>query len=372
MKNQEEILTQFDNSKGTFEQFKNATCQLITDLLVAKNIEIHNISGRLKDRLSLEKKIKLKQNKYTKLSEITDIAGIRIISFFEDEVDQIANVITKEFEIDELNSIDKRQKDYDRFGYLSLHFVVKMSSSRLKLTEYKKYSGFKLEIQIRSILQHAWAEIEHDLGYKSKESIPNEVKRNFSRVAALLETADLEFSKLKESIEDYETTVDEKVKLHPETTDLNLASFNSFVRNNKTLLSIDKAMSKATKSKLDMEFFEDSDTYLEEFKFLRIKSIRELEELLKKYRSEIINFAVALTSKDDEDIVFDDEPTYVRGSSIFYLNYLMVLERNNPELLVDFIKNYKGFYNSEPNKFNEFYNDVINSYNKTKNLRQHR
>ncbi|MFT7901072.1 (p)ppGpp synthetase [Tenacibaculum ascidiaceicola] len=363
MKNKDDILNDFDNSKTTYNQFKNAVCQLITDLLVANNIKIHNISGRLKERTSLEKKIKSKQNKYSKLTEITDIAGIRIITFFEDEVDKIADIINKEFKIDPINSIDKRDKEFDRFGYLSLHFVVKLSESRLKLTEYKKYKNLKLEIQIRSILQHAWAEIEHDLGYKTKESIPNQVKRNFSRVAALLETADLEFSKLKDSIELYESTIDEKVKHHPESTDLNMASFNSFIHNNKTLLSVDKALSKATNCKLDMEFYDNGDTYLKEFKLLNISSIQQLEELLKKYKNDIIQFALAFVGEKEDD----DDGMYIRGSSIFYLNYLLVLQKNNPELLEDFIKNYKGFYNTEDYRYNEFYESVMNSYEKTKN-----
>jgi putative GTP pyrophosphokinase len=366
MEKKENILSEFDNSKANYEQFKNATCQLITDLLVANDVKIHNISGRLKERVSLEKKIKTKQNKYSKLSEITDIAGIRIITFFEDEVDTIADIITNEFKVDSINSIDKRLKDYDRFGYLSLHFVVEMSEDRLKLTEYQKYSGLKTEIQIRSILQHAWAEIEHDLGYKSKESIPNQVKRNFSRVAALLETADLEFSKLKDSIEIYESTVDEKVRLHPETTDLNMASLNSFIHNNKTLLAVDKSLSKATNCPLDMEYFDESDGYLKEFKFLNINSIQELEELIKKHKTQIVKFALAFAGKKDDDDD-DDDASYTRGSSIFYLNYLLALQRNNPDMFEEFIKKYKGFYTNNSDGYDEYYKKIVISYEKLKN-----
>ena len=64
---------------------------------------------------------------------------------------------------------------------------------RMVLRENKAFEGLKCEIQIRSVLQHAWAEIEHDLGYKSELTIPKEVRRSFSRLAGLLELGDKEF-----------------------------------------------------------------------------------------------------------------------------------------------------------------------------------
>lgn len=67
-----------------------------------------------------------------------------------------------------------------------------------KLTEYT------FEIQFRTVLQHAWAEIEHDLGYKSEYSIPLSMRREFSRVAGLLELADETFEKLKHQLNDYD------------------------------------------------------------------------------------------------------------------------------------------------------------------------
>ena len=98
---------------------------------------------------------------------MTDITGVRVITYFADQVDEIAKVMEGEFNIDIKNSIDKRDiLDPDRFGYLSLHYViVSLSSARCALAEYRSFSELKAEVQVRSILQHAWAEIEHDLGY---------------------------------------------------------------------------------------------------------------------------------------------------------------------------------------------------------------
>lgn len=83
---------------------------------------------------------------------------MRIITYFSEDVDKIASIIQSEFEVDEHNSVDKRIKlDPVRFGYLSLHYVVKLNSTRVRLSEYIIFKDLKVEIQIRSILQHAWA-----------------------------------------------------------------------------------------------------------------------------------------------------------------------------------------------------------------------
>jgi putative GTP pyrophosphokinase len=84
---------------------------------------------------------------------------------------------------------------------LSLHYIAQLNTARSALVEYRKFSGIKFEIQIRSILQHAWAEIEHDLGYKSEVAIPRDLKRRFSRLAGLLEIADDEFATIRDQLD---------------------------------------------------------------------------------------------------------------------------------------------------------------------------
>ena len=172
------ILQEYDEKLLLYKTFELKMQHLLNDLLDAQNLKVHSVSTRVKERASLEKKLSLKK-KYNNIQEVTDILGLRIVTFFEDEVDKVAEIISKEFEIDASNSIDKRVIEYDKFGYSSLHYIVSLNSSRNNLAEYKSCKNLKFEIQIRSILQHAWAEIEHDIGYKSKGSIPEIVKRNF-------------------------------------------------------------------------------------------------------------------------------------------------------------------------------------------------
>ncbi|WP_186378200.1 GTP pyrophosphokinase family protein [Yersinia rochesterensis] len=211
-----EILIEYDKLKPTYESYSKAMMSLISSLLLSHDINIHSISVRVKERRSLELKVDAKGG-YEKISDITDVVGLRIISHYADEVDLIANVIEQEFFIDRENSIDKRESlGTDKFGYLSLHYIVTIYEARSKLTEYKEFKDIKFEIQVRSILQHTWAEIEHDIGYKSEAGIPAHMKRKFSRLAGLLEIADSEFINIRESLKQYEieakTSIDSGVK----------------------------------------------------------------------------------------------------------------------------------------------------------------
>jgi ppGpp synthetase/RelA/SpoT-type nucleotidyltranferase len=156
---------------------------LVISLLNESGIRPHSVTSRVKTPSSLERKILKRPMGYESLDAIHDLSGIRITTYFADEVDRVAELIIREFEIDEQNSIDKRRTlDPDRFGYLSLHFVASIKNPRDELPEYARFAGTKIEIQIRSILQHAWAEIEHDLGYKTAHAIPDSVRRQFAKV----------------------------------------------------------------------------------------------------------------------------------------------------------------------------------------------
>jgi putative GTP pyrophosphokinase len=97
-------------------------------------------------------------------------------------------------------------EDPEKFTYSSLHFVCLLNEHRSCLGEYQKYTELKFEIQVRSILQHAWAEIEHDW-YDLQNQLPAEIKRRFSRLAGLLDLADSEFLDIRKKKIEYERSV---------------------------------------------------------------------------------------------------------------------------------------------------------------------
>jgi ppGpp synthetase/RelA/SpoT-type nucleotidyltranferase len=184
-----------------YEKFEKLLKSLIEKLLEMEGVSTQ-VSSRTKSAISFREKIERKDktgNAYDNpMSEVTDIVGIRIITYYLEDIDRICSIIKKEFEIDEKNSLDKSAiLAIDQFGYKSVHYIVSLSSVRRDLPEWTEFSKFKAEIQVRTILQHAWAEIDHEIRYKKEENIPVEIKRRVYRLMALFELADEEFQNLK-------------------------------------------------------------------------------------------------------------------------------------------------------------------------------
>ena len=203
------------------------------------------------------------------LREITDLAGVRVITYFPSDVDQIVKEIEENFVIDKENSIDKRNiSDPSSFGYVSVHLIVELFDDRLKLPEYSLFKEMKCEIQVRTILQHAWAEIEHDIVYKSTEEIPFELRRNFSSLAGLLEVADREF----ELIRKMEKEVSKKIEIQIDTDELDIP------------IDLESSTCYLKKSRNESN---DSLNVSELIKFIQSKSImtiRELDQILTSER----------------------------------------------------------------------------------------
>ena len=105
-------------------------------------------------------------------------------------------IIRKNFNV--INTTNKTQelKDSNSFGYKGLHLDVRLKEERKALEEYQQVSDFPVEIQIRTIIQHAWSSLEHKIIYKKNNSV--ELTRAANRLAALFEIADSEFIQLRE------------------------------------------------------------------------------------------------------------------------------------------------------------------------------
>jgi tetratricopeptide (TPR) repeat protein len=92
-------------------------------------------------------------------------------------------------------------------GYQSKHLLVKLGEDRSSLVENEEFVDLVCEIQVRTILQHAWAEMEHDIQYKNDEEIPLDLKKRFSALSGLLELADREFQNIQLDSDQLKTTV---------------------------------------------------------------------------------------------------------------------------------------------------------------------
>lgn len=198
------ILDQYRRDLPVFEKMQQVVVSTLKEKIKAEGIVVDGLESRVKTEESLAGKLELKGMKYHTLSDITDIVGARIITFFGDEVDRIAEMVRNTFVVDWDNSVDKRALlDPDRFGYMSLHYVCTIPKSLFFDENCPKVNEYRFEIQMRTALQHVWATIYHDTGYKSDVEVPTEFIRGLTRLAGVLELADDEFQQIRDNIDDY-------------------------------------------------------------------------------------------------------------------------------------------------------------------------
>jgi ppGpp synthetase/RelA/SpoT-type nucleotidyltranferase len=196
-----------------------------------QGVDYHSVTSRPKTVVSFKKKA-LKRPYKNPITEITDLAGVRVITYFDSDAKKVSNILSNLFETDPEHSVDKsEQLGIDRVGYRSVHFVTKFSEDRCKLPEYQRFEGMYFEIQIRTILQHAWAEIEHDRNYKFSGVLPPEIQRRFKVLSGVLELADREFDSISKSIDEYSKDVAEKTNIGDLAIPINSTSLRGYLQN---------------------------------------------------------------------------------------------------------------------------------------------
>jgi len=129
------------------------------------------------------------------LNEFTDLVGVRVIFLRRDLVDKADRIIRSNFVVDDAKSQDVADRLNEReFGYLSKHYIVRINRKWLD----SKHAGIDIEpdkticveIQVRTWLQHVWAELSHDSIYKGDREIPKGLLRSWNAIAAILENTD--------------------------------------------------------------------------------------------------------------------------------------------------------------------------------------
>lgn len=192
----------YESVRGLYEVFSAKLADVIEDCLTERKITVHSVTHRAKDPASFERKAAQPSPdnpaaaKYRNpIDDITDKAGVRIITYFLGTLEAVSQILVAQFEV--IERVTKVSSEPDRLGYQSDHYLVNYSDERIALPEYRRFSGLVAEIQVRTILQHAWAEIEHDIQYKAVATLPSQVRRRFAALAGLIEIADREFQAIE-------------------------------------------------------------------------------------------------------------------------------------------------------------------------------
>jgi predicted RNase H-like nuclease/ppGpp synthetase/RelA/SpoT-type nucleotidyltranferase len=181
--------------------------QLVTEILDDAGINYLSITGRAKSVASFAGKSVLRAGdgpRYTDpLTEMADQVGVRVVTYLQSDVVAVVDLLASQLQV--LADRDKGQETASRgrWGYASRHLDVALDPDEEPEAGHGALLGQQFEVQIRTVLQHAWAEFEHDIRYKG--TIPDEhapdLDRRLTLAAGLLELADREFSTIRDRLQ---------------------------------------------------------------------------------------------------------------------------------------------------------------------------
>ena len=295
------ILEEYREQLPMYRKMLQIVLDTLRNCVSKNNLTISGLQGRVKEEASLAGKLELKGQKYRTISDITDIVGVRVITFYNDEVDKLAALVDNIFEVDWNNSVDKRKLlGKDTFGYMSLHYVCRIPQSLFFDPDCPELNTCRFEIQMRTALQDVWANMNHDTGYKSGVEVPSEYLRSLTRLAGLLELADMEFGRIRSELTDYRRKVEQLVKdgsfdavsLNGDTWRSYLA-LDPFQLLNKKIASINQAEIQQLSGM----------PYLEPMLRMGLKTLGDVEEMRKRCSGKAYQLALHQISGTDLDII---------------------------------------------------------------------
>ena len=286
----EAILREYQDNLPRFREVEQEVKEKLRQTLADAGLLVAAIESRVKGYDSLAGKLELKGHKYSSLADLTDILGLRVITFYIDDVDKVASAVERLFDIDWENSVDKRKiHEIDSFGYLSLHYICKVPDF-----------PYRFEIQMRTLLQHAWANMDHDTGYKSGVEIPKRYMRNMSRLAGMLELVDDEFSKIRIELTDYRRRVQALVRSgNLDEVPIDGDTFRSYLE-----LEPFSQLNKRIAAMNQAEIQEVSlMPYLAIFKAIGLKTLGDISNLIRDYSEGAYQIACYQIGLTDLDII---------------------------------------------------------------------
>lgn len=196
--NQTELQAAYARHQPTFSRTARNVAEAIGLSLAGVGLQPITIQSRVKTFESFIEKINRKG--YTKpFQQTTDFVGIRVVLPLPRDIRPAEEVIDCDFRV--LESHDKASNlALDQFGYRSHHMLIRIPETWTVTPNYRGLAHIDIEVQLRTVLMHAWADIEHMLQYKASTELPPELTRRLSAVSSVLETADMQFSDIIEEV----------------------------------------------------------------------------------------------------------------------------------------------------------------------------
>jgi ppGpp synthetase/RelA/SpoT-type nucleotidyltranferase len=150
-------------------------------------IKVSSITYRVKEADSVFNKLERKDE----LRNVLDLVGIRVNYLFTDDTEKLIEILNRCFIVE---SCDRKMGDSS--GYKAIHFVVRIRDDSKELKD-RKLKGLRCEIQLRTLLQSAWAEISHTLFYKKRIIMDDGIDNKLLELSTKLSGVDAAFCELR-------------------------------------------------------------------------------------------------------------------------------------------------------------------------------
>ena len=297
-------MEQYHERIPIYERLSRLADEALRNALDAQHVKVTAMEHRIKTETSLAGKLELKGGKYQTIDDVTDIVGLRVVTFYSADVDKVAAIVNEAFVVDRRNSVDKRkQHRLDSFGYNSLHYICRLPKTIVDDPEMPQLNELRFEIQMRTALQHVWSTLDHDTGYKGDVKIPHEYMRQFNRMAGMLELMDEEFSRLRNVLVDYRRqmlALEASGQL--DSVDLNSETFRRYLeahpfdRLNQRIAAINQAELYPVPIMPYFRVLQD----------LGMETLGEVNRLVEEYSDDAYRLAVSQLGATDLDILSEN------------------------------------------------------------------
>jgi ppGpp synthetase/RelA/SpoT-type nucleotidyltranferase len=207
-KSQPAVIRAFIEARPNYAKLAEEVAYILENLVRAAGVEYAHVTHRAKSLESFCEKV-FRKGYDNPLQNLTDFAGVRIVFLYISDRREIEKLVAKHFRV--IEKVDKvDESEFDRFGYGALHYLVRLG---------KKYSGARYdelkdlvcELQVRTVMQDAWAVVDHHLNYKQESDVPRKLRRGLSALSAVFEDADDKFDRLRDERRAYAEEVKQQI-----------------------------------------------------------------------------------------------------------------------------------------------------------------
>jgi ppGpp synthetase/RelA/SpoT-type nucleotidyltranferase len=219
----------FEARRPVFSSLEEEAVFCLKAGLEAAGIKVHSLMHRVKDWQSIKDKLDGRTSGKRSPADLTDVVGLRVVALFLSDLPRIADVVHATFDVMSEDDKVAGVASQDAFGYMSHHLIVRMRDDHVG-PRYDHLKGIAFEVQVRTILMDAWANVSHYLDYKGETSIPEPLRRDFFALSGLFYVADKHFEMFfSESIASMDSAADELDRSDINEVDINVDTLQAFL-----------------------------------------------------------------------------------------------------------------------------------------------